>query len=171
MYNEILLLRIVLTPGVLIGPYDACDLIYSYYTIFHQGLSKVSRNKSRVVFEPPWWFSEKFYATVTSIKKKKLIFRPFSYLTFPFVTHAFLPLSIAPSPLVAILSRAEKRLWTKLHGRMDLRIFKLGNGTFTEDPRISRRNPSRPCLVTQRKKCPILFVPAHYKSSWRCAHS
>lgn len=73
-------------------------ILFTLTIRYHQGLSKVPRNKSRVVFEPPWWFSEKFYATVTSIKKKNLIFRPSSYLTFPFVTHAFLHYLNCPLP-------------------------------------------------------------------------
>lgn len=162
MYNEILLLHIVLTPG---GSRRPLWRLWSYllYTILPRTLESKNRVKNRAPYSSLHGGSARNFMPRSLRWKKILIFRlffPIPFYVFVRNSHLF---SIINCPLPAhrySIEGGEETIWMKLHGRMDLRIFELGNGIFTEDPRISRRNPSQPCLMIKKKR-PILFGPAH----------
>lgn len=110
--QRILFLRIILTPG---GPRGPLMLVILFTLYDPTKDSRKYRKTAHVVFEPPWWSSEKFYATVISTNSHFVLFS-LSRFTSPFVNHAFLFIPInTPSPLIATLPRAEKRLQAKLH--------------------------------------------------------
>lgn len=150
------------------GPYDACDLIYSIRS--HQGLSKVPRGRasySSLRGGPARNFMPR---SLRQILISFLFFFSVLFYASLFVNHAFsfiLPTHNTLSPLIATLPRAEKRLHAKLHRKVDLReplgsVMKHLPRTHGSRDGIHLNRTSTRRITIQRKH-PILFSSVHHK--------
>lgn len=103
--QRILFLRIVLTPG---GPRGPLWRLWSYLLYTTPPRTLESTAGSRVVFEPPWWPSEKFYATVTSTNSHFVLFFSVPFYVPVCKSRIFLYWLILP-PRSSLLYRGRRR--------------------------------------------------------------
>lgn len=147
-------------PEVLVGLYDACDLIYSIWS--HQGVSKVLREstvhriRASVVVQREILCHSHF---------NKFPFRFYFFVfllrfIFSFVNYVLFKYRLTLPPRSSLYR--ERRRDYKSNYTGPPRIFGLGNETFIDDPWISRRNPftSMRRITAQKRK---IFDFVHYK--------
>lgn len=119
----------------------------------------------RVVFEPPWWSSEKFYATVTSTNSHFVLFFSVPFYVPVCKSRVFLIPTNTSSSLIATEGGEETISKITLKSGPP-RIFGLGNETLIEDPWILRWNPFELHFYEKdynSKKENVQFCFVHYK--------